>query len=80
MISDHVGIMIEIKEESFLETKHREIEKYIDKGWLKMIARQFLEEFIQAENMEEIHKAFKNRLEKGIKYYPKKPKPITEII
>ena len=80
MISDHVGIMIEIKEESFIETRKREREKYIDKGWLKMIARQFVKEFIEATNMKEIYQAFKNRIEKGIKYHPKKPKPIIEII
>ena len=30
--------------------------------------------------MKEIYQAFKNRIEKGIKYHPKKPKPIIEII
>ena len=48
MISDHVGIMVKIKDETFAASITRTREHRVDKEWLRKISQQFLIEFVQA--------------------------------
>ena len=67
IISDHVGVIIEIEDKAFQASTKREREHYVDKSWLQKIARDFLAEFIEAKDMNEMRAAFQKRLDKGIK-------------
>ena len=48
LISDHVGIMVKIKDETFAASVTRTREQRVDKEWLRKISQQFLIEFVQA--------------------------------
>lgn len=47
---------------------------------MKKLSRKMLEEILEAENLDEVMEAMRNRLAKGIKYTYLKPKPIKKII